>query len=113
MSESHTPDRHEPLVIAAEGELDIATAPPMRDRVIGEIGDEPRRVVLDLREVTFIDSTALKALIDVQRHVDAQSGYLALAAGDGPVKRLIEMAVLQRRLPVFEDVDAAKAALEG
>lgn len=60
---AEAPLRDSGVLLATTGDLDIATVPALRERLAAIAARSPRRLVLDLRGVSFIDSTALAALI--------------------------------------------------
>lgn len=91
--------------------LDIDSASGVRERVEAGIDGCSGDVCLELDGVSFIDSTGLSAVIELQRHANRRGAYLALACGEGAVRRLIELAFLERQLPVYPDVPQALAAL--
>lgn len=84
--------------IAVSGELDIATAPDLRTelRRCGRRGGE---VVLDLRDVAFIDSSGIAMLVGIDAESRADGFGLSLLVSP-PVRRVIELCDLQEILPV-------------
>ena len=84
--------------VAVSGELDMATAPEVRAQ-LRRSAREAREIVLDLRDVSFIDSSALSMLIGVDAESRSDGFGFALLAGV-PVRRLIELCDLQDVLPV-------------
>lgn len=123
MTESATPDEIDTarLVLAHEegdvrvlrisGALDIDTASHVLELAMRELGGGAEHICLDLDGVSFIDSTGLAAIIDLQRRANMEGSFFALACGDGPVRRLVELAFLERQLPVHPDVPHALSAL--
>jgi anti-sigma B factor antagonist len=90
------------VVVTATGELDIATAPLVRDRLIAAIDAGKRDVVLDLGPVTFMDSVALAAIIHARKHL-GDAGRMAIAlARDSYTRLVFEIAGLPPRLELFE-----------
>jgi anti-sigma B factor antagonist len=82
------------------GELDLATAPSLRQVLDGEIR-ESRHVVLDLSRITFIDSTGLKAILSAKRASEENGGGFHLSpALPSHARRLIEITRLEDVLPV-------------
>lgn len=79
------------VVVAAHGEIDIATAGDVA-RSLRELIDAGfRRIALDLREVSFIDSTGLRAVLEA-RAASAEAGVeFALVPGPQAVQRLFEL----------------------
>jgi anti-sigma B factor antagonist len=99
-------------VIAMRGELDIATAPRLCVRIDAARRTGSRRVVVDLTTTEFCDSTGLRALIGADRELRATGGRMAVAAfEDSAVGRLFALAGAHELLRIYEDCDAAVAAL--
>jgi anti-anti-sigma factor len=90
-------DRDE-TVLLVRGELDFATAPELL-RVAAARGGRSR-LVIDLGAVTFMDSSGLRALIQLRERAHAQ--VLAVRAPRGRVRRLIELAAADRLLPMID-----------
>lgn len=100
--------RREPgaAVIRLRGELDLAGAPRLAEAVREQARDgEP--VVLDMSEVTFIDSTGVRTLLDAARAVDVP---LALLAPSHRVVRVLELTRLRDRLPELPDLSPSSLA---
>ena len=91
------------------GELDLYNAHALRD-VLSEIcGDGPERVIVDLSEVEFIDSTALGALIEARTKMANRNAFM-LAAPGLETRRALEISGLDRHFSIHESVDEALAA---
>jgi anti-anti-sigma factor len=72
------------VVMAMGGEVDFAASPELRERLFGHIKEGHRRVVLDLSDATFIDSTAIGVLVGaLTRLREAGGGTLAVVCPDG------------------------------
>lgn len=90
------------------GELDLATAPGLRRRLEQAITGGAPGIVVDLTEVTFIDSLSLASLV-AAKHRLAPARRLAIVASDGFVGLILRAAGLDSVLDVFDDHDAACA----
>src|SRR3954466_11107723 len=79
-------------VVALRGELDVATIPSLDEAlsVAARVEGRPR-VLMDLSEVTFIDSTALMRLLTVLRELDRRGGKMVLVCSNPTVLRLFEI----------------------
>ena len=66
------------LVISVEGDLDIATAPALRDHLTAAIDAGKRRLVIDLCSISFLDSVALATIVHAKQMLP-EGGKLALA----------------------------------
>jgi anti-sigma B factor antagonist len=98
-------------VLGVHGELDIATAPELRSALNELIDGGTHRVVVDLLEVGFIDSTALAVLLQAHRRVE-ESGGLAVVIDPASYTHLIfEIAGLGHRLALLDSRAAAIAHL--
>jgi len=86
-----------------EGELDIAAVgeiEPELERL--ERGDLPL-LVLDLRGVTFLDSSGIRMILAADARAREQSRRLVLVPGPDAVHRVFELALLDRRLEFIDD----------
>lgn len=80
-------------VVRATGEIDVATAPQIEDRLLALI-DAGGAVTLDLNDVTFIDSSGLRALVTARQKADERSVEFSLAGRSAAVDRLLEVTGL-------------------
>ena len=83
-------------VVRAAGELDVNTAPELREQLTRLIGEDSRRIVVDLSEVSFVDSTALSVLVSALKRLRQADGDLELAAPNPSVRRVFEITGLTR-----------------
>ena len=91
------------------GELDIAAAPRL-DTELAEVEAEgPDRIVLDLRGLTFLDSTGLRSLLGADARARAADWALTLIKGPDVVQRVFAITGLDGRLDIVED-EAALAS---
>ncbi|WP_084964817.1 STAS domain-containing protein [Thermoactinospora rubra] len=95
------------VVVAVEGELDLFTAPFLRDEVREAIKQDGARLVLDLQQLSFMDSSGLSVLIEAWRLATGEGGDVSLAAPQAPVARILRTTGLDRRIKVYADVDTA------
>jgi anti-sigma B factor antagonist len=75
-----TEDSFDPsgLVLTVSGELDIATAPVLRDRLTAAIDAGAQRLVIDLSAISFLDSVALATIVHAKQRLP-ENGKMALA----------------------------------
>jgi len=81
-------------VLAAMGEIHVSTAPDLSEHLSRAIADGRTRLVLDLSEVEFIDSTGLSVLLAGLRRLTRRDGALALVCSNPTVLRLFEITKL-------------------
>ena len=96
-------------VVKLGGELDLYNAPQVRDALREACSDSPQRVVVDLSEVEFIDSTALGVLIEARTRIDNRRAFL-LAAPGLETRRALEISGLDRHFAVHDSVSDALLA---
>jgi anti-sigma B factor antagonist len=96
-------------VVRLGGELDLYNAPQVRQALTDACEDAPGRVVVDLSEVEFVDSTALGVLIEARTRLNNQRAFL-LAAPGLETRRALEISGLDRHFTVHESVPEALAA---
>jgi anti-sigma B factor antagonist len=94
-------------VVGLTGRLDMAEAPALRETVAQIVAGGPRRVVLDLGGVPFMDSSGLGALIGCLK-ISRQAGGDLRIAGVGPrVRMVLELTSMHRVLPPYDSPAAA------
>lgn len=93
------------VVLVVRGEIDIASVAELESALDLALAD--RHLVLDLTEVTFVDSTGLRAFIIANDLAVARGGRLTLAASPGPVRRLLDITGVGENLSTTESVEAA------
>src|SRR5690606_38106595 len=89
-------------LVAAVGEIDLATAPALRTELLTALVRYSPRLVLDLSGVTFLDSTGLAVLVAVHRRARAEGGELSLAGPRPVVRKLLGITYLDRVFPIYE-----------
>jgi anti-sigma B factor antagonist len=97
------------VVIHLVGELDLYNAPEVREALLELCAEKPERLVVDLGDVDFVDSTALGVLIEARTKLENRQSFL-LAAPGLETHRALTISGLDQHLSVHETVDAALAA---
>ncbi|MGW2938733.1 STAS domain-containing protein [Streptomyces sp. NPDC001156] len=100
-------DRGAWAVVILSGEVDLALVPALREAVDALIAERRGRIVLDLEQVSFMDSTALGVLVYAMRRADALGGTLRLAAPREQVRRMLDVTGLDTVVGIFGGVPAA------
>jgi anti-sigma B factor antagonist len=100
-------------IVEVTGELDIYTAPRLREQLLRLADDEdeaPARVLLDLNKVSFIDSTGLGAIVGAHRRFTQTGATLELVCGHCPVQRLLAITRLDQVFRVHDRIPTANTA---
>jgi anti-anti-sigma factor len=97
----HTEEGEGGVTVQLAGELDLSTADRFRDELARVEALEPANVIVDLRGVTFMDSTGLRLLLGAQRSCEEDGRRFAIIRGQQQVQDLFRVAGLDE---VFEIV---------
>jgi anti-sigma B factor antagonist len=97
-------------VVTVEGEVDIFTAPELKERIAAAIDAGGEVVVVDLAGTTFIDSSSLGVLISAHRRLRGGGGRLIVACDVRAVINTFKITGLDTVLELHRDRDAALAA---
>jgi anti-sigma B factor antagonist len=108
---AETPDWPGALIVA-RGELDVQSVDELRARLNEAIDAGNKRIVMDLAEVSFIDSLSLSALVVARRKL-GDDGRLAIVAVHEYVQLILQATGLEQVLDVFETREAAVAFVQG
>jgi anti-anti-sigma factor len=88
--------------IVVRGELDLSTGPRLEEEVRLVESEAPEVLVLDLRDVTFFDSTGLQLVLDADVRAREEGRAFVVAPGDGEPRRILELAEVADRLSLEE-----------
>ena len=97
-------------VIDVQGEIDIYTAPRLRELLINLVSEGNYQLVVNLDKVGFLDSTGLGVLVGGLRRVRAHDGSLELVCTQQPILKIFRITGLTEVFGVYETVDQAIAA---
>jgi len=97
------------MVVSVAGELDLYNAHALREALLECCNEAPERLVVDLSNVKFIDSTALGVLIEARSRMTNRRAFL-LAAPGLETRRALEISGLDRHFVVHDSLDEALAA---
>jgi anti-anti-sigma factor len=87
-------------VVAPSGELDIATVAVLEPAVLAAEATDAETILLDLSGLTFIDSTGLRLVLDINDRCGGAVDRLRVIAGSPAVERLLDIVGLRERLPL-------------
>ena len=91
------------IVVSLSGELDVATAGSVEKALLEAEEHAPERILLDLRDLRFIDSTGLSLLINADRRGQRAGRRVTIVSGGGPPERILRTVGLDTRLDVLRD----------
>lgn len=100
------------LIVKVFGELDLVIAEQFKSTVEKELDQlKVSNLILDLQEVTFIDSSGLGAILGRYKTISERHGKMSLVNPQPPVKRILELSGVLRIINIHEDVKKALSVI--
>jgi len=106
----------EGITLSLSGELDLSTIDQLQSAVDAGVNGSAQLVVMDLRGLTFLDSTGLRLILRLHERLRGQRGRLVLVQGPRRVHRVFELTLATEELEIVADpadVGAPADASEG
>jgi anti-sigma B factor antagonist len=100
-------------VIEVGGEIDVYTAPKLREALMGLVQGGTYNIVVDMEQVEFLDSTGLGVLVGGLKRVRSHDGSMTLVCTQERLLKIFRITGLTRVFEIHPDVDAAVAATSG
>jgi anti-sigma B factor antagonist len=101
------------FVVSLAGEVDLYVAPELKQQLLDVLERGAKQVIVDLTDVTFVDSTTLGVLIGVVRRLRANDGQLSVVVSDPNVAKTFELTGLDRVFAIAPTREQAIAQLGG
>jgi anti-anti-sigma factor len=97
------------IVLRSRGDLDLASAPSLRERLFDELSRRPH-VIVDCSEITFIGSAGIQVLVDAHQHAkDSHALLYVTGASSRTVARPLEITGVDRAIRVVDEPAALLA----
>ncbi len=100
-----------PAVFSPKGAIDLHVSPEMRVTLRDLIDKKPKRLIVDLSHVPYVDSSGLAVLIGAMQSLEHAGGVFMLAGAQQAVRTILESARLDQYFQLFPTVDEAVAAI--
>ena len=97
-------------VVNVEGEIDIYTAPRLRELLIDLAGKNNHQLIVNLEKVGFLDSTGLGVLVGGLKRVRTHDGSLDLVCTQERILKIFKITGLTKVFGIYQSVDQAIAA---
>lgn len=94
-------------VVIVGGEIDVYTAPRLRDQLVDLVDSGSYHIVVDMRGVEFLDSTGLGVLVGGLKRVGQHEGSLRLVCSQERILKIFRITGLTKVFPIYESVDEA------
>lgn len=92
-------------VISVDGEIDVYTAPHLRDRLVDVVAAGATKLCVDLNAVQFLDSTGLGVLVGALKRVNAQSGEMVIVCERAHILKVFEITGLSKVFRILPSLD--------
>jgi anti-sigma B factor antagonist len=99
-------------IIEVGGEIDVYTAPRLREQLVDLVADGKYHLVVDMERVDFLDSTGLGVLVGGLKRVRAHDGSLRLVCTQERILKIFRITGLTKVFPIHSSVDEAVNAAE-
>ena len=99
-------------VVSVAGEIDVYTAPQLREKLIDLVDAGDHRIVVDMREVEFLDSTGLGVLVGTLKRVNSAHGSLSLVCAQERILKIFRITGLERVFTIAASVEDAVTPTE-
>ncbi|HEU0129415.1 MAG TPA: STAS domain-containing protein [Mycobacteriales bacterium] len=96
-------------LLAPTGDLDLATAPQLRQDLVDASVNGSPLVVLDLRSVAFLDSVGVGVIVGGHKRLRREGRSLHLSGPTGVVRRVLDLTRLDSIIPTFDTLAEAVA----
>ena len=90
-------------IIAVSGELDLASSPALQEELDRVSASDAEMLIIDLRELDFMDSTGLSVLVRAHQRAEEQGRQLAVVKGPQQVQRLLSLTGVSDRMTVVDN----------
>lgn len=98
-------------VLSVSGEIDIYTAPLFKQAVVRLVSEGNNDVIIDLTNVTFMDSSGFGTLLGATRRLRPSGGGLYLAGPNSTIQRMLRLTRLDTIMRIFETPQQAASAI--
>jgi anti-sigma B factor antagonist len=102
-----TIERGEHSILAVRGEIDVYTAPLLRQAILDLVEQGRLNVVIDMHAVDFLDSTGLGVLVEGLKRVRTREGSFAIVATEGKILKIFDITGLNKAFPIHASVEEA------
>jgi anti-sigma B factor antagonist len=101
-----TQDSGARVTISLKGELDLSSVGKVQEELRRVEAEEPALLVLDLANLTFLDSTGLRAVVTADERARERGRRLVVVRGPDAVQRVFTITRLEERLEMVDDASS-------
>jgi len=109
---SHVQEQGEFVIIALDGELDVALAPQLKTLLKETIEKGHKKIVVNMKDVKFIDSSCLGVMVNAHKFAVEKKGAIKFAESSEQVRKIFELTRTDRHLAFFPTVEEAMKSFD-
>ena len=98
------------MIVEVGGEIDVYSAPTLRDQLNGLVAAGHHHLIVDMQGVEFLDSTGLGVLVGALKRVRAHEGSLLLVCTQERLLKIFRITGLAKVFPIYDSVETAAKA---
>jgi anti-sigma B factor antagonist len=107
-----TRDENGRTIVKVGGEIDVYTAPKLREQLVELVGAGKYHLIVDMEDVDFLDSTGLGVLVGGLKRVRAHDGSLRLVCTQERILKIFRITGLTKVFPISDSVEQAVTAVD-
>jgi anti-sigma B factor antagonist len=107
-----TRDENGRTIVKVGGEIDVYTAPKLREQLVELVGAGKYHLIVDMEDVDFLDSTGLGVLVGGLKRVRAHEGSLRLVCTQERILKIFRITGLTKVFPISDTVEQAVSAVD-
>jgi anti-sigma B factor antagonist len=111
--EVETSQAGDATVLSLRGEIDVYTAPRLRQAIVDLVDGGVRGIVVDMGGVDFLDSTGLGVLVEGLKRTRGKDGNLSIVATQDKILKIFDITGLTKAFDMYASLDQALAAAPG
>ena len=102
--------RNDTIILHAVGDIDLSCSPILRSQLIKAQAEKPAKLIVDLSEVSYMDSSGVATLVEALKSARNAGTSLVICGLQERVRSIFEIARLDIVFTIVDDVDAALSA---
>ncbi|GAB4445292.1 MAG: hypothetical protein OHK0011_27130 [Turneriella sp.] len=101
-----------PCAVITAAQLHMYFIPDLKEKLLATVGDETDNLIIDLSQVEYLDSSAMRVLFQVQKKMQAYGGSLYLVGINATIEMVFKLTKSDQHFSVFTDAAAAVKAIK-
>ena len=94
-------------IVRLQGDIDLHRSPSLHEALVDICGEKPARLILDMSEVNYIDSSGVGSLVEIYRRLKRSDGALILVAPGSRVMSVLEITRLDKFFAIVNTQEEA------